>query len=117
MTVPENFQKVAIRHDCWVVLYFYRFAVATQATVSRIYSVAAGIADTRTDNTINTPEPGVWTPESAQGKCRRLGKGRFHRIYQRYSYISAHNNLFLLTAICQNSGWDGYQQDKNNQYH
>ena len=72
MTVPEYIQKVMIRYHRRVVFDFNRFTVITETVIRGIFFVTARIADARADDTLETPEPGVGTPESAQCKCSRL---------------------------------------------
>ena len=72
MTVPEYIQKVMIRYHRRVVFDFNRFTVITETVICGIFFVTARIADARADDTLETPEPGVGTPESAQCKCSRL---------------------------------------------
>jgi hypothetical protein len=43
--------------------------------VRGIYGGTPGVADDSADNPLNTPEPGVRTPESAQGKGGRFRHG------------------------------------------
>ena len=47
----------------------------TKAQVGWVYFGSAGVANTGIDYAFKTPEPGVWTPESAQSKGSGLRLG------------------------------------------
>ena len=67
--------------------------------VIRIYFRAAGIADTRTDNAWQTPEPGVGTPESAKGKSCNF---RFYRRIGNHILINPSQRNRLVTITTSN---------------
>lgn len=76
MAVPEDIKQFLIGNLGRVVVYLYRFAVVTDTVISGVWRGASRVADAGANNALGAPEPGVWTPESAQGKrCHfRLGR-------------------------------------------
>jgi hypothetical protein len=70
MAFPENIQKLAVGYSDRVVIYLESFGMIAKAVVGGIFLCAARVANARADNSIDSPEPGIRTPESAQSKIR-----------------------------------------------
>ena len=71
--------------------------MVTYNYIGRIIPGAAGITYPGTDNTIKAPEPGVRTPESAEGKCSGLHIDWQFRIYSRNLPLTG-NGAFIDAA-------------------
>jgi hypothetical protein len=68
MGFPEDVQQLLIGDLGGVEFHLDRFRMVADVLVVGVYRLAAGIADARPDDPGNAPEPGVRTPESAQGE-------------------------------------------------
>ena len=101
MAVPENVQQFAVRYTGGVVRYPYCLGMVAKLIVRRVYLGASGITDYGADNSLNTPEPGVRTPESAQGKGGRFRNGRALNIYGRNLLFILHYCFSFLTGAYQ----------------
>jgi hypothetical protein len=66
VTIPENIQKLFVGDLLWVIIDLDSLGMVSQATISGVLFGATSITDTSPDYPINAPEPGVWSPESAQ---------------------------------------------------
>ncbi len=73
MYAPKYGKQLFIRDNCGIVIDPYRFTVITQIIISGIYGCAARISNLSTDNSFDTPKPGVGLPKSTQGKIGSLG--------------------------------------------
>jgi hypothetical protein len=62
----EVCEEVAVGDDGRVVDDLDRLGVAADVAVGRTELIAAGVADAGLDDTRETPEPGVRTPESTE---------------------------------------------------
>lgn len=65
---PEKGQQSFVGNDFRVKIDLDRLRMVAQVIVGRIRMGAPGVADTCPVNPFQAPEPGVRTPESAQGK-------------------------------------------------
>ena len=94
MAVPEDIEQFLVGDAIWVVVDLDRLRVVAKAIVSGIVCAASRVADSRPDDTGETPEPGVRAPESAKREgsrhrlvwCRRIN-GRDAVFFQRHSFI------------------------------
>ena len=75
MARKKYFQELFVGNSGGIEIYLNRLGVPPKAPVGRILLTATGITDPGSDNTVKAPEPGVRTPESAQGKG--CGRDRF----------------------------------------
>ena len=76
MRLPENIQKFLVGYPYRVIVDLDRLCVITKAVISRIPLCPSPISYTGANNTRNTPEPGVRTPESAESKGSRPDRVR-----------------------------------------
>ena len=65
MAVPENGQQFLICDLSWIVINLDRLRMPVQIVISRVTGAAASISNAGADYSIDTPEPGVRSPESA----------------------------------------------------
>ena len=65
MAVPENSQELLICDANWIVINLDRLRMPVQIVISRVSGTAASVTDAGADYSVNTPEPGVRSPESA----------------------------------------------------
>ena len=78
VTLPEDGQEFFITNKGWVEVDLNGFGVVGETAISGVGLLAAGIAYPCSNNPVQTPVPGVRSPESAQGEgcrgdCRRDG--------------------------------------------
>ena len=85
---PVDVQQLVVGNDLRIEVDLDRFAVVAEAPIGRILLLAAGVADARADDTGQTPEPGVRSPESPQ----REGRG-FQRLRNGLSGLSGLSGL------------------------
>ena len=78
--LPEDVQKVVVGNLGGVVIDLDRLRVVTQAVVCRRVICTASIAHAGPHHTLQTPEPGVGPPESAQSEGGCCGLKRFGSI-------------------------------------
>ena len=83
MVFPEDIQERLIGNPRRIVFDPDGLAVVSQCGVRGILCGAACIADLRADDAFDEPEPGVWAPESPQGKDRCLRSDRRNEVYRR----------------------------------
>ena len=89
MAFPENIQKLAEGYSGRVVIYLESLGMIAKAVVGGIFLCAARVANARANNTIDSPEPGIRTPESAHRKGRRFYLGGYGGINGRqYFFLS-----------------------------
>ena len=79
MAGEEECEQLAVRDEARVVVELYRLGMVPEVVVGRPRRGAAGVADTRADDTVQTPEPGIRSPESAKGEG---GGGHLGRLVQ-----------------------------------
>ena len=84
MITPEDVQKVVVRDLSGIIIDLDRLRVVTQTVIRRGFFLTAGIAHARSDHALQTPEPGVGPPKSAQGEGGRCGLKRRGGIDGRY---------------------------------
>jgi len=84
VAIPENDQEFLICDLSWIVINLDRLRMPVQIVISRVSGTAASVSDTGADYSVNTPEPGVRSPESAQGEGRGFSCHRRGGIYRRY---------------------------------
>jgi hypothetical protein len=65
MTLKKMVQKFFVVDFITFISDFKTFCMISDRTVRRRYRRAAGIPDCRLYNLGETPEPGIWTPESS----------------------------------------------------
>ena len=75
MALPEDVEELLIRNYCRIKVDLDGLSVVTKAVIGRILSCSSCVADARPDDPGYTPEPGVWSPESAEGKRSRFSYG------------------------------------------
>ena len=68
VALPENVQQLGIADLLRIKFDSDNFTVIIEVVVIRVLSRPASIADSRAVDSGDTPEPGVDTPESAQGE-------------------------------------------------
>ena len=71
MAFPENIQELPVGYSGRVVIYLESLGMIAKAIVGGIFLGAARISNARANNSIDSPEPGIRSPESAQSKSRR----------------------------------------------
>jgi hypothetical protein len=71
MAFPENIQELPVGYSGRVVIYLDSLGMIAKAVVGGILLCAARVANARANYSINSPEPGIRSPESAQSKGRR----------------------------------------------
>ncbi len=77
MAIPERVQQFFIRDPSWIEVNLNRFSVIAQIVISGVLFRSPCIPDTGANDTSDTPEPGVRSPESAKSKgCRFRLKNR-----------------------------------------
>ena len=72
MAFPENIQELPVGYSIRVVIYLESLGMIAKAVVGGIFLCAARVANARANNSIDSPEPGIRSPESAQSKGRRF---------------------------------------------
>ena len=72
MAFPENIQKLAVGYSIRVVIYLESLGMIAKAVVGGIFLCAARVANARANHSIDSPEPGIRSPESAHSKGRRF---------------------------------------------
>ena len=87
MAVPENDQEFLVCDLSWIVVNLDRLRMAVQIVIGRVTGATASVSDTGADYSIDTPEPGVRSPESAQGEGSSFSPHRRGGIYRRYSDV------------------------------
>lgn len=75
VTVPEKLEKLRVGYHSRVVVNLQRFSMIAEIMIGGAWFFPARIAYSGSDNSRDTPEPGVGAPESAQGKSGSLGLG------------------------------------------
>ena len=76
VAAPEHGQELAVGDTSRVVVNLDCLGVVTEVLISWVPGGAAGVSHAGADYAIETPEPGVRTPESAKGKGGCLYPGR-----------------------------------------
>jgi hypothetical protein len=76
MAVPKSIQQFFIRDPGRIVINLNCFRVIPKIVIGRVLFCSPSISNTGTNDTGDTPEPGIRPPESAQCKCCRF---RFER--------------------------------------
>jgi hypothetical protein len=76
MAIPERTRQIFISDLGWIEVYLNRFSVIAQVVIGGILFRSPRIPDPGTNDTRDTPEPEVRSPESAKRKC---GRFRFRR--------------------------------------
>ena len=69
MAIPERVQQFFIRDLGWIKVNLNRFSVIAQIVIGGVLLRSPCIPNTGTNDTRDTPEPGVRSPESAKRKC------------------------------------------------
>jgi hypothetical protein len=72
MGPPEEAQQFFVGYVLRVEFYLQRFAVIAQVVVGRVSLRRSGITDPRPHNCVDAPELCIGSPESPEGKRRRL---------------------------------------------
>ena len=70
---PETLQKGGKTDHRRIELHLQSFGVVADAVIGWVLSVAAGVADLSAVDTVETPELGVRSPESAEREREQLG--------------------------------------------
>ena len=75
VVVPEDLKKFRVGYHPRIIVNLQRLRMITQIMICWVWLLSSRISYPGSDNSWDTPEPGVWPPESAQGKsgCRGLG--------------------------------------------
>lgn len=76
VVLPEDLEHLGIGYNRGIKVDLQGLGVIAKVMVRGIGLCSSGIADTGPDHSRETPEPGVRTPESAQGKSGCLGMSR-----------------------------------------
>ena len=71
MAFPENIQELAVGYSDRVVIYLEGLGMIAKAVIGGIFLCAARVANARANNSIDSPEPGIRSPESAHSEGRR----------------------------------------------
>ena len=70
MALPEDRQQLIETDEVRIIDDPHRLAMVAQGVVFRVLSMTAGIADGSGMDSLETPEPGVGSPESPQSERR-----------------------------------------------
>jgi hypothetical protein len=89
MAGPEDVEQLLIGDDVRIEIDLDRLAVVAQAVVGGVFPDAAGIAYARADDTLETPELGVGSPESAQAEGGGLDVLRSIAV-ERWAWLRCH---------------------------
>jgi hypothetical protein len=79
MAFPENIQKLPVGYSIRIVIYLESLGMITKAVIGGVFLCAPAVSNARANNSIDSPEPGIRSPESAQSEssrcclCRRGG--------------------------------------------
>ena len=79
---PEDIEQFPVRDHGRIELHLDRLDMVPEVVIRRVLRRPTRVSDTGAKDSGKTPEPGVRTPESAQGEGRRLrrpGGGCIHR--------------------------------------
>ena len=68
MAFPENIQKLPVGYSGRVVVYLESLGMIAKAVVGGIFLCAARVSNARANNSIDSPEPGIRSPESPHAK-------------------------------------------------
>ena len=82
MAFPEDIEQFPVGDHGRIEVHLDRLDVVPEIVVFGVLRRPSRVADTGAENAGETPEPGVRTPESAQGEGRRLRRfvrGRIDR--------------------------------------
>ena len=75
VTVPEKLEKLSVGYHFRIIVNLQCFSMIAEIMVGGVWLFTPSIAYSGSDNSRDTPEPGVGSPESAQGKSGSLGLG------------------------------------------
>ena len=87
MAVPEYGQEFLICDLRWIVVNLDRLRMTVEVVVCGVIDASTSVTDAGADYSVNTPEPGVRSPESAQGEGSGFSCHRRGGIYRRYSDV------------------------------
>jgi len=95
MAFPKNRQQFFIRNQPGIEIYLHGLRMIAQVMISRVLGGSPGISYPGAHHAFEDPEPGVRTPESAQGKGRSFGFGWRRLIDWGYRGSNRHRDSFL----------------------
>lgn len=81
VTFPEHFEQSLVRYLCGVEVYLDRLRMIAPGVVRGIHGRFPRIPNPGPHNSVDASDPGIWTPESAHCKGRRLRPGGCSGIY------------------------------------
>ena len=68
MAVPKNIQQLLVQNLSRVKINLQSLGMVAEAVIGGVCFLAAGVANPGSDDSLQTPKLGVWSPESAKGK-------------------------------------------------
>ena len=80
MIVPEKLQNLIIADLVRIEIKLYCFGMIPKISVAGVLQAAPCVPDTGTVYSLDLPEPGIGTPESAHCKSRSLQLFRYFLI-------------------------------------
>ncbi len=83
MACPEDIEQLPVGDHGRIEIHLDRLDVISEVVVRGVLRRPSRVPDTGAENAGETPEPGVRTPESAQGERRRLRRSRKGHIERR----------------------------------
>jgi len=114
MALPEDVEQFPVGDHGRIEVHLDRLDVVPEVVIRRVLRRPARVPDAGAENPGKTPEPGVRTPESAQGECRRLrhsGQGCIDRGYCRSSIGSRPGQRFHHLFHRDHPGVEDYRVD------
>ena len=96
MLAEKVTDELSITDGLWIVIDADRFGMIADIAISGVWRLTACVSNTGADNAFETPEPGVWSPESPKseggGFCFSLsGSVKFGQ-----GFCSLHGDLLPL---------------------
>ena len=79
----EEIEQLAVGDSIGIKIELHRLSVVTEVMVGGLRFGATGVAHSSPDDRVETPEPGVRSPESSQGESRGLDSRRNQEIDRR----------------------------------
>ncbi len=95
MACPEGIKQLLVGYLRRVIVDLDGFSMVTEIMVGGVLFGPARVPHARSDHACQTPEPGVWSPESTHGKSCRCHLFRLLRIDQRLGWYRKGSKDFL----------------------
>jgi hypothetical protein len=101
MACPEDIEQFPVGDHGRIEVHLDRLDVVPEVVIRRVLRRPSRVADAGAENAWETPEPGVRTPESAQGESRRLRHSRQGSVDRRDRYGSLRGSILQLASHCR----------------